>query len=210
MMVAKNLVVEGDYKGQRVNVAKGKVFIGKNEINKITVKDFEVINENSSTKSITSGKTNKSMIGTGTKGAVGAVVGSVFGPVGTVIGAGAGLATSKSKTKSVTNEVTLKDITVVINFNDGKQSVAKMDGVYYDAFLISTYSDPTPLKSKKNKEKKESNKNGNRTLFKTLGWIFVPYIMTIALWKKLSNQSRTFGVIWSVISLLIVFIGQSN
>lgn len=198
-----NNVVAGAYEGKQIKFKKGRMFIGDNQINKETVERYEIMNEDSSITSYTTGNTKKSMVGAGTKGAVGAVVGSVFGPVGTIIGGAAGVATSKAKNKSTTREVTSKEMLVGIYFADGQESLVKMDGKYYEEFLRSVFSGPLP-----SKQKQQMDSAKNKKLLKVFGWLFVPYIMTPVTWKKLTKTNRILGITWSVMALIIVIQGR--
>jgi hypothetical protein len=40
-----------------------------------------------------------------------------------------------------------------------------------------------------------------------IGWIFVPFVMIFVSWKRLRGVERTFGIIWTAISL---FVGTAN
>lgn len=199
-----NKVIAGDYEGQIVKLRKGRMFIGNTEINKATVAEYEIMDENSSTQSFTKGNTKKSMIGAGTKGAVGAAIGTAIAPgIGTLIGAAAGVTTSKAKNKSVTTEVTKKELLVAVYFANGEQSLLQLDNIGYKNFLRATFADPAQLKLKEQKE----TKNKSLTL-KVLGWFFIPYIMIFVFWKKLSQTNKILGVIWSIIALTVIIHGQ--
>jgi hypothetical protein len=201
-----NKVIAGAYEGQKIMVLKGRMFIGDIHINKETVERYQIMTEDSSTTSITKGNTKKSMIGAGTKGAVGAVIGTAIAPgIGTLIGAGAGVTTAKGKNKSVTKEVTNKEILVAIYFTTGQESLVKMDGQYYEVFLRGTFSDPMAIKTKSPKEKSAGE---NDKVFKVLGWLFLPYIMLPAFWRKLNKQYRILGTLWAAIAILILIIGK--
>ncbi|SDM16883.1 hypothetical protein [Bacillus sp. OK048] len=202
-MGAINLAVAGANEGQRIKLKKGRMFIGDNQINKESVERYEIINEDSSITSYTTGNTKKSMVGAGTKGAVGAVVGSVFGPVGTLVGAAAGVTTSKAKNKSTTKEVSTKEMLVGIYFADGQESLVKMDGQYYELFLRSVFSAPIISKSKQPMDPAKK-----KNLLKVLGWLFIPYIMTPVFWSKLENKHRILGAAWSVLAIIIVIQGR--
>jgi hypothetical protein len=182
-MGAINQVIGGTYQGKKIVKTKNGMFIGDVAINKETVEHFEVMNEESNTTSYTTGKTKKSMVRAGAKGTVGAAIGTIIAPgIGTLIGAGAGVATSKGKNKSVTKEVTNKEFTVAINFSNREQSLVKMDGEMYEAFLVGAFSDPSPSTPLVSQNQVNNTKN-NYLIWKVLGWLFIPYIMTLAYWR---------------------------
>lgn len=199
-MGAKNQVIAGDHGGQRIRLSQGRMYIGNIDINKETVDRFEIMDESINTTSFTSGKTKKSMLGAGTKGAVGAVVGSAFGPVGTIIGAGAGVATSKAKNKSVTKEITTKEIMLAVYFKNGEQSLLQLDDKFYKLFLKLIFSGPVQIK-------RTDPKTRNKVL-KGFGWLFVPYIMIFVFWKNLAKPNKIIGATWAVLSLLIGFFNK--
>jgi hypothetical protein len=204
-----NKVIAGNFEGQLIKLKKNLMYIGDIEINKETVDQYEIINEQSTVTTLTKGKTKKSMVGAGAKGAVGAAIGTVIAPgIGTLIGAGAGVSTAKSKNNSVTNEVITKDLMVAVYFVNGEQSLVKMDGTHYEKFLACCFREPSSIPQAAKKEKKQKDSAKNNQIFKALGWVFFPYIMLLAFWNKLSKHHRILGGIWSVIALIAVIQGQ--
>jgi hypothetical protein len=198
-----NEVIAGDYQGQKIKVAKGRMYIGNIEINKVTVDHFEVMNENSSTTSFTKGNTKKSMVGAGTKGAVGAAIGTVIAPgIGTLIGAGAGVATFKGKNKSVTKEVTTKEVTVAIYFTNGDQSLLKMDGEHYEKFLSASFSEPNINQTKQAKAK------GTRSITGTIAWLVFFYPVGLyRMWTHHQFTKKTRIIVTTALALATVILG---
>lgn len=47
-------------------------------------------------------------------------------------------------------------------------------------------------------------------LLKVFGWVFVPYVMIFAQWKKIKLAPRVIGTIWSVIAVMFIVASLSN
>lgn len=111
-MAAKNKVVAGDYEGKNIIHTLGTVSIATGlfktlEINKDTIKEYEVLDEESR-KSATSA-VGRAFVG-----------GVILGPVGWLAGLSA-----KSKSSH----------TVAIEFNDGKKSLIEIDKKVYSSLV---------------------------------------------------------------------------
>jgi hypothetical protein len=97
--------------------------------------------------------------------------------------------------------MTTKEIILSILFNNGEQSLVKMDGKHYEKFLVGAYSEPVQQKA----IVKGNQKQGNNKFLIGLGWFVVPYIMLLANWKKLKNPYRIAGIVWTIILLIGAF-----
>lgn len=114
--MAKNKVIAGDYEGKQISAGFGTVilntsFLGSVKLDKTTVKEYEVLDEESR-KSATSA-VGRAFVG-----------GVILGPVGWLAGLSA-----KSKSTHV----------VAIEFMDGKKSLIEIDQKIYKAFIQKMY-----------------------------------------------------------------------
>ncbi|WP_042165050.1 hypothetical protein [Paenibacillus gorillae] len=46
-------------------------------------------------------------------------------------------------------------------------------------------------------------------VFKFYGWIFVPYIMILVQWNRLSNKRRVLGAVYSFIALMVLIVNNN-
>ena len=111
--MARNMVIEGDYKNKAVMAPTGKPYIStgfmkKLYLNKETVDTYEVLNSESQ-KSMSSG-IMRGLIG-----------GAMLGPVGAL----AGGVSAKNKNTYL----------VAVQFKDGKRSLLELEGVLYQALV---------------------------------------------------------------------------
>ena len=114
---SKNKVIAGDYEGKQILCTAGKVvivlgFLKQLELNKHTVKDYEVITDEHR-------KSAKSGVARGLVG------GALLGPVGLLAG---GLS---AKSKGVYQ--------VAVEFSDGKRSLIEMDDKAYKTIIKNLF-----------------------------------------------------------------------
>ena len=115
--MAKNMVIEGDYKGKCLMRSMGSVFLvlgffKKIELTKNTVESYEVMNEDKR-KSATSGAA-RAVVGGLLLGGVGALAGGL---------------SAKNKGEYL----------VAIKFTDGKKSLAEIDEKTYKAIISNCF-----------------------------------------------------------------------
>ena len=111
--MARNMLIEGDYKNRAVMAPTGRPynstgFMKKLYLNKETVDTYEVLNSESQ-KSMSSG-IMRGLIG-----------GAILGPVGAL----AGGVSAKNKNTYL----------VAVQFKDGKRSLLELEGVLYQALV---------------------------------------------------------------------------
>lgn len=111
-MAARNVVIAGDYKGKMIIQSFGKLYINSMfktyaELDKKTLKDYEVINE----------KTQKSVISAVGRGFVGSLI---LGPVGLL----AGLSANSKGTHLI-----------AVEFKNGDKSLLEIDDKIYEKIM---------------------------------------------------------------------------
>lgn len=111
-MAARNKVIAGDYEGKMIIQTFGQLSINSVfktyvDLNKKTIKEYEIINE----------KSQKSIVSAVGRGFVGSLV---LGPAGLLAGLSA-----KSKSTHL----------MAVQFNDGKKSLLEIDDKIYDKLI---------------------------------------------------------------------------
>lgn len=115
-MTARNVVIAGDYEGKMVIQSFGKLSINSMfktyaELNKKTIKDYEIINE----------KTQKSVVSAVGRGFVGSLI---LGPIGLL----AGLSASSKGTHLI-----------AVEFKNGDKSLLEIDDKIYEKMIKTMF-----------------------------------------------------------------------